>query len=85
LAGNLNLDSTGSKILVPMRGWSEADQEKGPLFDLQMRDAFLETLQQALDPHMEVQKVDFHINDVEFARLAAELMDGMIREGRENS
>jgi uncharacterized protein (UPF0261 family) len=80
LAGKLNLDTLHCKVLIPMRGWSEADQINGPLYDLQMRDAFMESLRQRLDPRLDIQEADLHINDREFARRAAELMDAMMRK-----
>jgi len=79
LAEKLNRDTTNSKILIPMKGWSEADKEAGPLYDPNMRNLFIGTLRQALDPNMEIQEADFHINDRDFALLAATLMDGMMK------
>jgi uncharacterized protein (UPF0261 family) len=80
LADRLNLDPPGAKVLVPIRGWSEADRADGPLYDPQMRDAFLERLKSGLDPEIEVREVDLHINDSTFARVASTLMDQMIQE-----
>jgi uncharacterized protein (UPF0261 family) len=80
LAEKLNLDTHHCKVLIPMRGWSEADRVNGPLYDSQMRDAFLESLRQRLDPRLDLQEADLHINDREFARCATELMDAMMRK-----
>jgi uncharacterized protein (UPF0261 family) len=79
LAEKLNRDTTNSKILIPMKGWSEADKQTGPLYDPNMRNLFIGTLRQALDANMEIQEADFHINDRDFALLAAALMDGMMK------
>jgi uncharacterized protein (UPF0261 family) len=79
LADKLNLDISGIKVLVPMKGWSEADGEGRPLHDPTARDAFMETLRQVLSPQVPIEEVDLHINDPSFAELASKAMDQMIR------
>jgi uncharacterized protein (UPF0261 family) len=69
-----------TKILIPTRGWSEADHEGGPLHDPAMRDLFIEAFSQELDPRIEMKVVDLHINDPSFAKIAAVLMDAMLRK-----
>ncbi|MBW2111895.1 MAG: Tm-1-like ATP-binding domain-containing protein [Deltaproteobacteria bacterium] len=80
MAGKLNRDVSGVRMLVPMKGWSEADREGGPLYDPGLRDEFLKILQKDLDPGVEVREVGFHINDPVFAELAARTMDDMLQE-----
>lgn len=79
LAGKLNQDNSDVQVLVPMKGWSEADGEGSPLYDLQARDAFLEALRHVLQPEIPIEQVDLHINDPSFAEMAAMMMDQMIR------
>jgi len=79
LADKLNQDISGIEILVPMRGWSEADGEGRPLYDLKARDAFMETLRQAVHPRVPIEEVDLHINDPAFAETASRVMDRMMR------
>ena len=79
LAEKLNQDISGIKVLVPMRGWSEADCEGGPLYDPILRDEFMKTLRHDLDPKAEIMEADLHINDPSFAELAAKTMDDMLR------
>lgn len=78
LAEKLNQDPSNVKVLIPMKGWSGADQEGGPLYDPETNSVFIRTLREALNPQIEIQEVDFHINDPDFAVLAANLMNAMI-------
>ncbi|MCD4715631.1 MAG: Tm-1-like ATP-binding domain-containing protein [Desulfobacterales bacterium] len=79
LADKLNGDMGNVKALIPYGGWSEADQEGGPLFDPVMRDSFVQTFRQSLNPRIEIKEADLHINDSSFARLAATIMDEMLQ------
>ena len=79
LAEKLNGNTGNVKALIPYRGWSEADQEGGPLYDPVMRDSFVQTFRQSLDPRIEIKEADLHINDPAFARLAATIMDEMLQ------
>ena len=79
LAEKLNRDATNIKVLVPTRGWSEADREKGPLYDPEMNSMFIGRLKEVLDPQIEIQEMDQHINDGAFGQAAANLMDKMIK------
>jgi uncharacterized protein (UPF0261 family) len=80
LARKLNLDPFHVKVLVPKKGFSEADHANGPLFDPAMNRQFVRTLRKHLNPSVEVKEVDFHINDPGFARLAAGVMDVLVRQ-----
>jgi len=79
VAEKLRLDPTRVKVLVPKRGFSEADHVNGPLFDPPMNDFFVRKLKKELNPLLEIREADYHINDAAFARLAAEMMDAMVR------
>jgi uncharacterized protein (UPF0261 family) len=79
LADKLNANTGSVKALIPYRGWSEADQEGGPLYDPVMRDSFVQTFRQSLNPRIEIKEADLHINDPAFARLAATIMGEMLQ------
>jgi len=79
LAEKLNQDISGIKVLVPMKGWSEADGEGSPLHDPPAQDAFMKTLRQLLNPQVPIEEADLHINDPAFAEIASKTMDQMIR------
>ncbi len=80
LAGRLNLDTRNTRVLVPTLGWSEADQRGRPLYDPIVSDTFVQRLRQDLNPRIQLQEVELHINQPSFARLASEIMDQMVRE-----
>ncbi len=84
LAGKLNQDPSGVKILIPMYGWSEADKEGEPLYDPPMRDAFIEKLKKDLDPRVQVKEVGSHINDPSFAQAASAMMNEMVKNPGES-
>jgi uncharacterized protein (UPF0261 family) len=81
VAEKLRLDPSRVKVLVPNQGFSEADHVNGPLFDPAMNEVFVRRLKRGLNPSVEIHEADFHINDPGFARLAAEMMDDMVRRG----
>lgn len=79
LSERLNRGTEETKVLIPSKGWSEADREGGPLNDPEVSSVFTERLREVLDPRVEIREVDFHINDAAFTRVAAKMMDEMIR------
>jgi uncharacterized protein (UPF0261 family) len=80
LAEKLNKGAAYIKILIPLKGWSEADRNEGPLYDPPMNMFFTQCLRKKLDHHIQITEVDHHINDPAFAEIAAQLMHQMIRE-----
>ena len=79
LAGKLNQDPSGVKVLIPMDGWSEADREGEPLYDPDMRDAFIAKLKEDLNTRVRTREVGCHINDPSFAQTASAMMDEMLK------
>lgn len=81
LSKKLNQSTDSVKLLVPNRGWSEADIQGGPLFDPDTAALFIRRIRENLDPRIEVREADLHINERNFAKMAAEMMDQMVRNG----
>ena len=79
LSEKLNRDPSNVKLLIPIKGWSEADREGGPLYHPEMNSIFTRRIKEVLDPQIEIHKVDHHINDRAFAEIAAKLMDEMVK------
>jgi uncharacterized protein (UPF0261 family) len=79
LADKLNRNPSHTKVVIPMRGWSEADREGGPLYDPPIMEIFIEELKQDLNPQIEIKETDSHINDPSFTQVVSILMDEMIR------
>jgi uncharacterized protein (UPF0261 family) len=80
LGAKLNKDASNIKILIPLRGWSEADRDGGPLYDPPMNRFFTQRLKERLDPQIQIEEADHHINDQAFAVIAARMMDQMIQK-----
>jgi len=78
LSARLNPGGKMVRVLIPMQGWSVADHVEGPLYDPDMNDLFIQTFKQNLAPAIPILKEDFHINDLSFAKTAADMMDEMI-------
>jgi uncharacterized protein (UPF0261 family) len=79
LSGKLNQDPANIKVLIPTRGWSEADRQDGPLYDPEMNQLFTQRLKEKLNARIEIQEVDHHINDEAFGKIAAGTMDEMVK------
>jgi uncharacterized protein (UPF0261 family) len=78
LADKLNMHTADIKFLIPSRGWSEADREGGPLHDPEAGRIFVNRLKARLRSSIEISEVDHHINDPDFAEVAAAMMHAMI-------
>jgi uncharacterized protein (UPF0261 family) len=79
LTEKLNKDASNVKILIPLQGWSEADRKGGPLYDPPMNRFFTGRLKERIDPQIQIEEVNHHINDQAFGSIAAHKMDEMIR------
>jgi uncharacterized protein (UPF0261 family) len=79
LAEKLNRNPSHTKVVIPMRGWSEADCEGGPLYDPVISEQCIRELKRSLNRQIEIKEVDSHINDPSFTQVAATLMDEMIK------
>jgi uncharacterized protein (UPF0261 family) len=78
LAEKLNQKPSDTKVLIPWGGWSEADRPGAPLHDPQVSRAFYAELEQDLDPRIEIQEADVHINHPHFAEIAAALVQEIV-------
>jgi uncharacterized protein (UPF0261 family) len=72
VAERLN-ESTGPvRVVVPTRGFSLADVEGGDLWDPAADQAFVDSLRAALRPDIQLETVDAHVDDPDFAELVAD-------------
>ncbi|MFA7438928.1 Tm-1-like ATP-binding domain-containing protein, partial [Castellaniella sp.] len=69
-------------LLIPEKGVSALDIEGGPFFDPEADAALFaaatETIEAAHNPRCHVERLPLHINDPEFARLAAQRFRGLL-------
>ena len=72
------------KVLIPLKGWSVADKIDAPLYDPDINNVFIKEFKKKILPDIMVKEENFHINDLAFAKLAADLMDQMIISTQEH-
>ncbi len=65
-------------VLIPLRGVSALDREGGAFWWPEADLALFESLRLWMSPHVKLVELDLHINDAEFARVAAETLLGMM-------
>ncbi|MBW6486360.1 MAG: Tm-1-like ATP-binding domain-containing protein [Syntrophobacterales bacterium] len=80
LIEKLNAGKSLVKVLIPSRGWSEADGEACPLWDPEVSQSFVGAIRQGLRSDISLIESDRHINDPSFGRQAAEVMHGMVQQ-----
>jgi uncharacterized protein (UPF0261 family) len=80
LSDKLNKDISNVHVLVPTRGWSEADREDGPLYEPETNAHLVQILKDNLDKRIRLEEINLHINDPDFAQIAADVMDRMVKD-----
>ena len=78
----LNKSKGPAYVLIPKRGWSEADKSGMELFDPEVDQIFVDHLKAVIRPDIPVEEIDVHISEPAFARRAVEVLDHMVRSGR---
>ena len=68
-------------IVIPGKGWSEADKAGMELFDPDANQVFIDELKKILRPDIPFTEMDAHISDPAFAEKAVNILDYMI-EGK---
>ena len=66
-------------VLIPKKGWSEADKEGIELFDPETDQIFVEELRKILNPQFLIEEMDAHISDPVFALRAVAILDRMMQ------
>ncbi len=82
VAEKLNKGRGPARVLIPMKGWSDADKEGMPLFDPAVDRVFTEKLKILLDPRIIIEELDLHISEPAFAARAVDVLDAMIAIGK---
>jgi len=75
----LNRSKGPTHILIPKKGWSEADKPGMELFDPKTDQIFVKELRKILTAKIPIEEIDVHISDPAFALRAVEVLDNMIR------
>jgi uncharacterized protein (UPF0261 family) len=75
----LNRSKGPAYVLIPKKGWSEADKAGMELFDPKTDQIFVEELRRIINPDIPIEEMDVHISDPAFALRAVEVLHHMIR------
>jgi uncharacterized protein (UPF0261 family) len=78
IAEKLNKSRGPVHVLIPTKGWSDADKEGMPLFDPAVDRVFTETLKGLLVAKVPLEEMNVHISEPAFARRAVEILDEMM-------
>lgn len=78
----LNKSKGLTYVLIPKKGWSEADKVGMELYDPKTDQVFVEELRKIINPNIPIEEMDVHISDPAFARRAVEVLDNIIRHHR---
>lgn len=78
----LNKAKGPTYVLIPKKGWSEADKVGMELYDPKTDQIFVEELRNIINPNIPIEEMDVHISDPAFALRAVEVLDNMIRSHR---
>lgn len=68
-------------VMIPLRGFSYPNRKGEALYDEEGNRAFVQSLKENLTG-VKVTEIDAHINDPEFAREAAETMEGLLLKSK---
>lgn len=79
ISEKLNKSTGPLHIIIPKRGWSEADREGMELFDPDANQVFIDTLKRNLRSDIPFTEMDVHISDPVFAEKAVNVLDLMIK------
>jgi uncharacterized protein (UPF0261 family) len=75
----LNKSKGPTYVLIPKKGWSDADKAGMELFDPETDQIFVEELRKIISPDIPIEEMDVHISEPAFASRAVEILDHMIR------
>lgn len=81
IADKLNKSKgSGTYVLIPKKGWSDADKVGMPLFDPAADQVFVDRLRQFLNPEIPIEEIDVHISEPAFAQRAVEILYRMMEK-----
>jgi uncharacterized protein (UPF0261 family) len=81
ISDKLNRARGPVKMVIHLRGWSEADGEGAPLHEPETNSVFVEEMKRLLDPRIEIVEEDARINEPLYAETAVALLEGMMEGG----
>ena len=80
ISDKLNKSKGPAHVLIPTKGWSDADKEGMPLFDPAVDSVFTDALKRLVKAGIPLEEMNVHISEPAFARRAVEILNEMITE-----
>jgi uncharacterized protein (UPF0261 family) len=77
-AEKLNKARGPVKILIPLRGWSSLDRKGSVLHAPEEDKVFVDALRKDLRPEIEIEELDFHLEDPPFALALVEKLENLL-------
>jgi uncharacterized protein (UPF0261 family) len=81
-ADKLNMAKGPTSFMIPRRGWSSLENEGSVLYLPEEDVSFTEELRKHLRPDIEIQEVDYNLEDPEFAVALAEKLASLLAQAR---
>lgn len=78
ITSKLNRATGPTKVVIPLKGFSEADSIGGSLYEPDTNIVFVTELKSRLKREIQVIELDSHINDSEFAKEVVSMLDMMM-------
>jgi len=78
----LNRSQGYTYVLIPTKGWSEADKPGMELYAPEINRVFVDVLRKILKPHIPIEEIDVHISERAFAQRAIDILHTMIEDKR---
>lgn len=85
VAEKLNKSKGPAHVLIPKKGWSEADKAGMELFDPGIDKVFTSRLKELLKPHIPIEEMEVHISEPAFAERAVDILHRMIQANKKYS
>lgn len=85
VAEKLNKSKGPTYVLIPKKGWSEADKAGMELFDPGIDEIFTSRLKELLKPHIPIEEMEVHISEQAFAERAVDVLHRMIQANKKYS
>jgi uncharacterized protein (UPF0261 family) len=79
ISDKLNSAKGPTSFMIPLKGWSEADELRAPLYEPETNQIFVTDMKLRLDSHVRVIEVDAHINDEKFAEAVVSELHRIMR------
>jgi uncharacterized protein (UPF0261 family) len=84
IGDKFNKSNGPAYVLIPKKGWSEADRLGMELFDPDVDRIFTDELKKIIKPEIPIEEIDVHISDPAFAERAVDILDNLIRLKQQN-